>query len=49
MSFIYSRDPHGSIMYAGDTVIYYAHSDINVIEKVLNEEMNYFSRYFLSK
>ena len=36
-------------MYAGDTVIYYAHSDINVIEKVLNEEMNYFSHYFLSK
>ena len=33
-------------MYADDTVIYYAHSDINVIEKVLNEEMSYLSRYF---
>ena len=33
-------------MYADDTVIYYAHSDINVIEKVLNEEMSYLLRYF---
>ena len=33
-------------MYVDDTVIYYAHSDINVIEKVLNEEMSYLSRYF---
>ena len=32
-------------MYAGGTVIYYAHSDINVIEKVLNEEMSYLTRY----
>ena len=34
------------LMYADDTVIYYAHSDINVIEKVLNKEMSYLSRYF---
>ena len=33
-------------MYDDDTVIYYAHSDINVIEKVLNEELSYLSRYF---
>ena len=32
-------------MYADGTVIYYAHSDINVIEKVLNEEMSYLLRY----
>ena len=32
-------------MYADGTVIYYAHSDINVIEKVLNEEMSYLTRY----
>ena len=34
------------LMYADDTVIYYAHSDINVIERVLSEEMCYLSRYF---
>ena len=34
------------LMYADDTVIYYAHSNINFIENVLNEEMNYLSRYF---
>ena len=28
------------LVYAKDTVIYYAHSDINVIEKVLNEDMS---------
>ena len=33
-------------MYADDTVIYYAHSNINFIQNVLNEEMNYLSRYF---
>ena len=33
-------------MYADDTVISYAHCDINVIENVLNEEMSYLSRYF---
>ena len=34
------------LMYADDTVIYYAQSDINVTEKVLNEEMSYLSSYF---
>ena len=34
------------LMYSDDTVIYYVHSDINVIEKVLNEEMTYLSHYF---
>ena len=33
------------LMYADDTVIYYVHSDINAIEKVLNEEMSYLLRY----
>ena len=34
------------LMHSHNTVIYYAHNDINVIEKVLNEEMSYLSRYF---
>ena len=33
------------LMYADDTVIYYAHSNINFIENVLNEEMNYLSHF----
>ena len=33
-------------MYADDTVIYYAHSEINLTEKVLNEEISHLSRYF---
>ena len=34
------------LMYADDTVIYYAHSDINVIERVLSEEICYLPLYF---
>ena len=29
-----------------DIIIHYAHSDINVIEKVLHEEMSYRVHYF---
>ena len=34
------------LMHADDTVIHYAHNDINVKEKVLNEEKSFLSRYF---
>ena len=33
-------------MYADDTVIHFAHRDINIIENILNEEIKYLSHYF---